>query len=70
MKEGYGTLSYTNGEKYEVLERELDSAIIVTVHGLHFFPLGSSFAFQSNVYFAIGLSAYLLIYLSPACLTV
>ena len=31
MKEGYGTLSDTNGEKYEVQELDLDSGIKVPV---------------------------------------
>jgi hypothetical protein len=46
MKEGYGTLSYTNGEKYEVPELELDSGIIVTDHALYSFLTAATFLFN------------------------
>jgi hypothetical protein len=51
MKEGYGTLSYTNGEKYEVQELDLDSGIIVTDHALYSFLTAAIFLFnQLSIY--------------------
>jgi hypothetical protein len=46
MKEGYGTLSYTNGEKYEVQELDLDSGVIVTDHALYSFLTAATFLFN------------------------